>query len=194
MPDGVKISELEQVSSLNVNDIFPVCQPAAQSDTGYLTKRATVSDMAHELFGEINYTSELTTTVKTAWGAINELKSDVDSADKKLADHALINLDDCTFAAFIDTDLITFTIPLTNGVENVTNAEIYSLANESFTIPSILTQGSLSTLGDVNIILAQGIGVIVKITNLTSTPAVTGASVAHCEEATLYFTYVEPES
>lgn len=194
MPDGIKISELEQVSSLNVNDIFPVCQPAAQSDTGYLTKRATVSDMAHELFGEINYTSELTTTVKTAWGAINELKSDVDSADKKLADHALINLNDCTFSAFINTDLITFTIPLTNGVENVTNAEIYSLANESFTIPNVLAQSSLSTLGTVELILAQGIGVIVKITNLNTTPAVTGASVAHCEEATLYFTNVEPES
>lgn len=194
MPDGVKISELEQVSSLNVNDIFPVCQPAAQSDTGYLTKRATVSDMAHELFGEINYTSELTTTVKTAWGAINELKSDVDSADKKLADHALINLNDCTFSAFIDTDLITFTIPLTNGVENVTNAEIYSLANESFTIPNILAQGSLSTLGTVALILVQGIGVVVNITNLISAPTNTGASVAHCEEATLYFTYVEPES
>ena len=194
MPDGVKISELDQVTSLNVNDIFPVCQPHAQSDTGYLTKRATVSDMAHELFGEINYTSELQTTVKTAWGAINELKEDVDSADKKLADHALINLDDCTFATFVTSTEITFTIPLTNGVEDVNDVEIYSLANESFTIPSILTQDSLSTLGTVTLTLKSGIGVVVTITNLNTTPAVTGASVAHCEEATLYFTYTEPES
>lgn len=194
MPDGIKISELAQVPDLTNNDLFPVCQPSAQSDTGFLTRRCTTLDLAYKLFGDILYTSQLHTTAKTGWGAINELKAGLEASDKKLEDHALITLDDCTFSAYVANDLITFTIPLSNGLESVTEAEIYSLYSESFTIPGVLNAGSLSTLGDVSFILAQGIGVIVKITNLASTPAATGANCVHCEQAMLYFTYTEPES
>lgn len=194
MPDGVKISELDQVASLTNQDIMPVCQPDAQSDTGFITKRCTMLDVASKLFGDIQYTSQLNTTVKTGWGAINELKSDCDSADKKLADHSLININGCTFSTFVTSTEITFTIPLSNGTSDVTDVEIYSLANESFTIPNELNQDSLSTLGDVACTLIDGIGVVVSITNLNTTPTSTGASVTHCEEGTLYFTYTEPES
>lgn len=194
MPDGVKISELDQVASLTNQDIMPVCQPDAQSDTGFITKRCTMLDVAGKLFGDIQYTSQLNTVVKTGWGAINELKTDCDNADKKLADNAIVNIDGATFACFITNTLITFTIPLSNGLANVTNAEIYSLGNESFTIPNELTQGALNTLGDVEFVLLDGIGLVVNITNLVSTPTTTGASVAHCEEANILFTYVEPES
>ena len=107
MPDGVKISELDQVASLTNQDIMPVCQPDAQSDTGFITKRCTILDVASKLFGDIQYTSQLNTTVKTGWGAINELKTDCDNADKKLADNAIVNIDGATFACFITNTLIT---------------------------------------------------------------------------------------
>lgn len=194
MPDGIKISELDQVASLTNQDLQLVCQPDAQSDTGFITKRCTILDVANKLFGDIQYTSQLNTTLKTGWGAINELKEDCDNADKKIADHALINIDGCTFATYITNDTITFTIPLSNGLSNVTDVEIYSLSNISFTIPGELTQDDLATLGDVAFELKDGIGVIVNITNLNAIPSATGASITHCEEGTLYFTYIEPES
>lgn len=192
--DSIKISELETASTLNALDLWPVSQPYAQSQTGYLTRKVTTEQIASELLSELQYAAQLETTNKNIFGAINENKENIDGCDKAFADNSIVNLDGCTFSAFIASDLITFTIPLSHALTGLTNAEIYSLGNESFTIPGELSQGALSTLGDVDFVLRDGVGVVVNITNLAQTPAATGASVVHCEDASLLLTYVEPES
>lgn len=194
MPDGVKISQLDQVTDLTNSDLFPVCQPNAQSDTGYLTRRCNTLDFAYKVMGDIQYVTQLNTTVKTAWGAINELKAGVDASDKKYIDSDTISLSGATFACYITNDIITFTIPLSKDFDAEVNVvDIVDEQLTSFSIPNELTESYLSSLGDVEISILSGIGLKVDITNLVATPSTTGASVVHCESAVLSLSH-EDES
>lgn len=189
MPDGVKISQLDAVADLTNSDLFPVCQPSAQSETGYLTKKCGMLDVANQVVGDVQYTTSLKTTMKTIIGAINELHSETNFEDGDEVD-----LDTCNFAGTVTSTQISFTIPLNKKIGlDIDTIEILDELNSQFTIPGILNASCLSSLGDVDYYAVENIGLNVVITNLNSTPSTTGATVVYCDEATLSFS-IAPES
>ena len=54
--------------------LFNVSEVNAESDTGYESKKASISEVGAEIVSEIEWQSDLDTTDKTVTGAINELK------------------------------------------------------------------------------------------------------------------------
>lgn len=189
MPDGVKISQLDPVASITNSDLFPLCQPSAQSETGFLTMKCSALDIADKVVSDVQYTSQLKTQMKTILGAINELYE-----TNNFVDGDEVDLDSCTFACNITSTQIAFTIPLTKNIDaSIDTIEIVDELNSQFTIPNVLSASNLSSLGDVSVYYAEGIGLNVVITNLNSTPTNTGASVVFCDEATISFS-IAPES
>ena len=189
MPDGIKISQLDAVVDLTNSDLFPVLQPSAQSETGYLTKKCGMLDVANQIVSDTQYTTALKTAMKTIIGALNELHSETNFEDGDEVD-----LDTCSFAGTVTSTQISFTIPLNKKIgSDIDTIEILDELNSQFTIPSILSAGCLSSLGDVDYYAIEDVGLNVVITNLNSTPSVTGATVVYCDEATLSFS-IAPES
>lgn len=188
MPDGVKISELDAVASITNSDLFPVCQPSAQSETGFLTMKCSALDVALKVAGDVQYASQLETQFKTLIGAINEVYE-----SNHFTDGDKLDLDSCTFACYATATQITFTIPLSKNIDPaIDTIEIVDEANSKFTIQNIITASNLSSLGDVNCYYAEGIGLNVVITNLQSAPT-PGAYSAFCNEAKILFS-IAPES
>ena len=73
------ISQLDSAVSLALGDLFEIAEPDAQSQTGYASKKISLSQEA--AFIQENVESQnLNTTNKTLVGAINEVKSDITSA------------------------------------------------------------------------------------------------------------------
>lgn len=188
MPDGVKISELDAVASITNQDLFPVCQPSAQSETGYLTMKCSALDVALKVAGDVQYASQLETQYKTLIGAINEVYE-----SNHFMNGDELDLDSCTFACNVTSTQITFTIPLTKNIDHaIDTIEIVDEANSKFTIPNILSASNLSSLGNVECYYAEGIGLNVVITNLQSAPTA-GSYTVFCNEATILFS-IAPES
>ena len=70
-----RISDLTQVASLNNGDMLEVAQVDAQAQSGFTSKKASMTDVGNKVNNSIEYTSALNTTSKTVIGAINELKA-----------------------------------------------------------------------------------------------------------------------
>lgn len=188
MPDGIKVSQLDPVASITNQDLFPVCQPSAQSETGFLTKKCSALDVAYKTVGDVQYSTQLDTQMKTILGAINELNGLICYKDQDEVD-----LDTCSFACTITSTQISFTIPLTKKVgAEIDTIEILNESSTVFNIPGVLNNANLSSLGDVAFYVIDDIGLNVVITNLLTTPAA-GASTVYCDEATIRFS-ITPES
>lgn len=68
MPD-IKISELTQASSLNIDDVLPVVQELNGNPT---TMKCSMSQIGTEVNKNILYSSDLKTSAKSIIGAVNE--------------------------------------------------------------------------------------------------------------------------
>ena len=84
-----KTSELNNVSSLNLGDLFAVSQV---SGNAYASKNATLTQLANAINNGIDYTSDLNTSNKKVIGAINQLLSNFADTYSSSSTYAV---DDC---------------------------------------------------------------------------------------------------
>lgn len=87
------ISQLDSAVSLALGDLFEIAEPDAQSQTGYASKKISMSQAATYVQEDVS-NANLNTTDKTLVGAINEVKTQCDSAvlSKNLIDEDLNTL------------------------------------------------------------------------------------------------------
>jgi hypothetical protein len=72
MPDSKEISALITAESTSASDLFETALPNAMTETGYISRKATLGTIANFLLSTLQFSS-LNTTVKNIIGAINEL-------------------------------------------------------------------------------------------------------------------------
>lgn len=72
MPDTKEISALTTAESTSASDLFETALPNAMTETGYISRKVTLSTIANFLLSTLQFAS-LNTTVKNIIGAINEL-------------------------------------------------------------------------------------------------------------------------
>ena len=74
MPETTyRISELTAISTINNGDLIEVSNVDANSESGYASRKATMTDLGDKLNNGIQYSTELNTTDKKVIGAINEV-------------------------------------------------------------------------------------------------------------------------
>lgn len=78
MPDEYRISELQNVSTMNNDDLVEVSQVNASATSGYVSLKARIVDLAKKIVSGIQFTTDLNTTDKTLSGAINEIDDKTD--------------------------------------------------------------------------------------------------------------------
>lgn len=78
MPDEYRISELQNVSTMNNDDLVEVSQVNASATSGYVSLKARIVDLAKKIVSGIQFTTDLNTTDKTVSGAINEINDKTD--------------------------------------------------------------------------------------------------------------------
>ena len=74
MPDAKEISALTTAEQTTQNDLFETSIPNAMTDTGYISRKNTLSTIATFICNTLQFQS-LSTTAKTIIGAINEVLS-----------------------------------------------------------------------------------------------------------------------
>ena len=104
--------------------LFNVSEVNAESDTGYESKKASISEVGAEIVSEIEWQTELTeTTSKTITGAINEIKGNIDEIEG--------NVDELK-------NVLTYEKTVTNSV---------SIYTTNYTIGVMTTDGTVLTGG-----------------------------------------------
>ena len=82
--DEYRISELDSVASLNNGDLIEVAGVDAQTETGYRSVKVPMTQLGDKLLNGIDYVTDLQTTSKKVFGAINELKGNIDNLPKPI--------------------------------------------------------------------------------------------------------------
>lgn len=82
--DEYRISELDSVASLNNGDLVEVAGVDAQTETGYRSVKVPMTQLGDKLLNGIDYVTDLQTTSKKVFGAINEVKSNIDNLPKPI--------------------------------------------------------------------------------------------------------------
>ena len=132
MPDEYTISSLTPISAnepLGMNDLLEVARVDPQGDTGYSSRKATLTQIGDELLNDIQYTSALDTTSKKIIGAINELnarKTYTDVTGTLTTGATSITLQDASIDANASFEFFTsvFGIQPTNAVVDGANHTI----------------------------------------------------------------------
>lgn len=73
MPDSKAISGLTTAESLGASDLLEVSIVNALTETGYISRKITVTELARVITTVLQYSSALNTNAKTITGAINEV-------------------------------------------------------------------------------------------------------------------------
>jgi len=82
MPETTyRISELTAIGTINNGDLVEVSNVDSNSESGYASKKATMTDLGDKLNNNIQYSTDLETTNKTIIGAINEVASQATGID-----------------------------------------------------------------------------------------------------------------
>ena len=79
------ISQLDSAVSLALGDLFEIAEPDAQSQTGYASKKISMSQAATYVQEDVS-NANLNTTDKTLVGAINEVEGDIPTTLAELTD------------------------------------------------------------------------------------------------------------
>lgn len=189
MPDEYKISDLTAVSSLNNGDLLEVSQVDAQAASGFVSKKATITDVADKIVNNIEYASVLNTTDKKVLGAINELLSAINSLTYTAGDSFSIRYGYFAGSLTGSKKVITFWVPTAKPINttaandctmSVTNFRIY-LSNDTVQLSN--TDGTWTFN-----VRPNGVQVTFTLTNALTT--LDGAIVvAFPSTANLTFTY-----
>ena len=74
MPETTyRISELTAIGTINNGDLIEVSNVDANSESGYASRKASMTDLGNKLNNGIEYSTELNTDDKKVIGAINEV-------------------------------------------------------------------------------------------------------------------------
>jgi hypothetical protein len=74
MPETTyRISELTAIDTINNGDLVEVSTVDSNSESGYASRKASMTDLGNKLNNSIEYSTDLETTDKTIIGAINEI-------------------------------------------------------------------------------------------------------------------------
>lgn len=73
MPDDIRISDLSPVQTIHNGDLIELSNVDANAETGYVSVKMTITQLATKLNIDMQYLTDLLTTDKTIIGAINEL-------------------------------------------------------------------------------------------------------------------------
>lgn len=73
MPDAKEISALTTAEQTSGNDLFETSIPNSMTETGYISRKNSLTTIATYIVNSLQFTSQLQTTAKTIIGAINEL-------------------------------------------------------------------------------------------------------------------------
>ena len=71
--DEYRISELDPIATLDNNDLIEVSHQSSSSESGYVSGKAPLTQVANKIVNNIQYVTELQTESKTIVGAINEV-------------------------------------------------------------------------------------------------------------------------
>lgn len=90
MPDETKkkVSTLTRATEVIDGSLFFVSEPDSTTESGYTSKASTVDVMAEKILGGIQYQTELQTTAKDIFGAINEAASTGGGSNVTMSDDA----------------------------------------------------------------------------------------------------------
>lgn len=130
-----KISELNNVSGLNLTDLFVLSQIFGND---WVSKNATLLQLANAINNGIDYTSDLQTTSKKPIGAINENKSSIDN---------LISIIDSLYPVNIASGAIAnFTTSLAKPLTELTSTIVAQQASGTPTPSSPLPISGFSSV------------------------------------------------
>lgn len=82
--DEYRISELPTTAGLSNSDLMEVSIVYPSATSGYLSVKVPLTQLADKLLGGIDYTTDLSTVSKKIFGAINEVKSNIDNLPKPI--------------------------------------------------------------------------------------------------------------
>lgn len=159
------ISTMHDAGKLSTSHLMEVSEPNGDSDTGYVSRKTNLGDVALALNNEFEYSSELQTTSKAIIGAINELarlrtfnSGDIVSFPSQSA----------VFSGYVtgSNKSIYFYVPLPNPPKGITSATVTG-AIGCRSAKGIINGGALN-LSDYEVtatVTDYGVGINVKSTS-----------------------------
>jgi|GEM_PF-3053505 len=84
MADSKRISELTTAEATTSSDLFETSIPNSSSDTGYASRKVSMSEIASHIATDTEFESDLETEAKSLTGAINEVNSNADATASDL--------------------------------------------------------------------------------------------------------------
>ena len=82
--DEYRISELPTTAGLSNSDLMEVSIVYPSATSGYLSVKVPLTQLADKLLGGIDFTTDLNTVSKKIFGAINEVKNNIDNLPKPI--------------------------------------------------------------------------------------------------------------
>lgn len=78
MAESKSISQLTTAENLTLSDLLVLSVPFSDSETGYISRKTSLSELSSSMLGTFENTTALETSNKTVFGAINEVKAQSD--------------------------------------------------------------------------------------------------------------------
>ncbi len=92
MAESKSFSQLILAEQISINDLLAMSIPNSDSDTGFVSRKASLGEIASSIVSDFQFSTELGTTDKTIAGAIYELKNQSDFFVTETASDILENI------------------------------------------------------------------------------------------------------